>query len=249
MSNQAHHWSATADRYEAEFIDPYRVIGPHPLLDALRELGGERTVADLGCGVGPLLPFLSQHFRRVLAIDFAEGMLARALAQCKDLNNVEFQQRALTDLDGLGAIDVAVAVNSLILPRLADLERALAGVRTILRPGGAFLGIVPAMDAVHYHTMLLVDRARAAGMPEEKARQNAAMHGEHELYDFAFSGFRYKGLEQHFWQEAEVPYRLQRAGFRMVRHARLVLSWEQHACGAELAQYPPPWDWFFHAEA
>ena len=111
------------------------------------------------------------------------------------------------------------------------------------------MGIVPAMEAVQFHTMLLVDRARAAGMPEEKARQNAALHGEHHLYDFAFGGFRYKGLEQHFWQEAEVPYRLQRAGFRAVRHARVLLSWDQHACGAELAQHPPPWDWFFSAEA
>ena len=85
-----------------------------------------------------------------------------------------------------------------------EVEKVLRQVRAALRPGGRFLGIVPAIDAVHYHTMLLVDRAREFGMPEAKAWQNAASHGEHELYDFARGGFRYAGLEQHFWQPFEI---------------------------------------------
>src|SRR5262249_26467811 len=97
-------------------------------------------------------------------------------------------------------------------------------------------------------TMLLVDRARGTGMPEAQARQNAAAHGEHALYDFAFGGFRYKGLEQHFWQPFEVRYRLKRAGFTRVHRAKVPLAWGQLACGAGLASRPPPWDWFFRAE-
>jgi hypothetical protein len=96
--------------------------------------------------------------------------------------------------------------------------------------------------------MLLVDRARQTGMPEGKARQNAAQHGEHALYDFTFGDFRYAGLEQHFWQPFEIPYRLKRAGFANIQRARLRLAWGQFACGAELRRYPPPWDWFFRAE-
>jgi len=85
-------------------------------------------------------------------------------------------------------------------------------------------------------------------MPEDKARQNAAQHAEHQLFDFAFQVFRYKGLEQHFWQPFEIRYRLRRAGFRRIRRARAHLSWDQFACGRDLAQSPPPWDWFFQAE-
>ncbi len=65
----------------------------------------------------------------------------------------------------------------------------------VAEASGHFLGIVPAMDAVHYYTMLLVDRARKAGMPADKARQNAAHLGEHALYEFAFGGFRYRGID------------------------------------------------------
>jgi SAM-dependent methyltransferase len=251
MPDQAQQWSAAAAVYEQEFIDPYRPDVRGPLLAELGRLAaqGKRIVADLGCGIGPLLPFLAEHFEQVTAVDFAPGMLARARERCAGLANVTFEQRRLTDLTPLGgSFDVAVAVNSLILPDVRDLEESLRQVRLLLRPGGHFAGIVPAMDAVHYYTMLLVDRALAAGMPTAKARQNAAQYAEHPLYEFAFGQFHYRGLEQHFWQPFEVGYRLRRAGFRRVRLRKVLLAWEQFSCGNDLKKHPPPWDWFFQAE-
>jgi SAM-dependent methyltransferase len=250
MTDQAHFWSQAARNYEAEFIDPYLPDVRNPLRERLARLARRpgRTVADLGCGVGPLLPFLAERFRHAYAVDFAEGMLERARQSCRGLPNVEFHRLSFTELATLKVqVDVAVAVNSLVLPDTGELDRALGAIARVVRPGGHFVGIVPAMDAVHYFTMLLVDRARRAGMPEDKARQNAAHHAEHKFYDFAFGGFRYLGLDQHFWQPFEVRYRLTRAGFRRVRLAKVHLSWEQFGCARDLADHPPPWDWFFHA--
>jgi SAM-dependent methyltransferase len=249
-SDQARCWSKVAANYEAEFIDPYLPEVRNPLPAALAELPdrAKLTVADLGCGVGPLLHLLAGQFRRVLAIDFAEGMLARARERCHGLANVEFHRLGLTDLRSLaGKVDVAVAVNSLVLPDSSQLDEALRQIHASLRPGGHFLGIVPAMDAVHYFTMVLLDRARRAGMPEDKARQNAAHHAEHQYYDFAFGGFRYQGLDQHFWQPFEVRYRLKRAGFTRIKLAKVELSWQQFGCARDLGDETPPWDWFFHA--
>jgi SAM-dependent methyltransferase len=251
MADQAESWSRAAASYEEEFIDPYRTDVRNPLPEALRRLAADEasTAADLGCGTGPLLPLLARHFRQVYAVDFAPAMLERARQRAAGLAHVTFLQSSLTDLGALaGRVDVAVAVNSLVLPDVCELEVALRQARSVLRPGGRFLGIVPAMDAVHYYTMLLVDRALATGMPAAAARRNAAEHAEHPLYDFAFGEFRYRGLEQHFWQPFEIGYRLRRAGFRRVRTAKVLLSWEQFRCGAELHDRPPPWDWFFQAE-
>jgi len=252
MPDQSHYWSVAANRYEDDFIDPYEPDARNPLFAALEELAGPKTAVDLGCGIGPLLPILERHFGRVVAVDFAEGMLKRARQHALEqgLTRVEFLQCSFTDLALLaGQVDVAVAVNSLVLPDLGELERALASIRATLRPGGHFLGIVPAMDSVHYLTMLLVDRARAAGMPPDKARQNAAHHGEHSFYDFAFSEFRFKGLQQHFWQPVEIRYRLRRAGFRRIRRAKVHMPWGQFPCSRDMKALPPPWDWFFHARA
>jgi SAM-dependent methyltransferase len=250
MSDQSHAWTRAAANYEREYIDPYRPDVRNPLFDAIHSLADKsKTAADLGCGIGPLLPLLAERFGRVHAVDFAEGMLERARTRCQGLRNVEFWHRPLTKLAELtGQIDVAVAVNSLIMPDMRELEASLRAIRATLRPGGTFLAIVPGMDAVHYYTMLLLDRALDRGMPLAQARKNAAHNAEHSLYDFAFGEFCYKGLEQHFWHPFEVRYRFRRAGFRHIRVAKVSLSWQQFTGGADLHEYAPPWDWFVCAE-
>lgn len=248
--DQAHYWSQVSASYEKEFVDPYRPAVRSPLLRRLRAIRGARlkTIADLGCGIGPLLPFLSDHYQHVYAIDFAPGMLERARQSCSGRPNIEFVERSLTDLGMLaGKIDVAVAVNSLVMQDLGELGKALEQIRCILKPNGRFHGIVPAMDGVHYYTMLLMDRALDAGKPMAVARKNAAHHNDHKLYDFAFSEFRFQGLEQHFWQPFEIRYRLRRAGFRDAKLARVWLDWKQFAWSRDLQRNPPPWDWYFEA--
>ena len=248
--DQAAHWSNAAARYEEEFIDPDSPGIRNPVRPALTRLArrGARSVVDLGCGAGPLLPFLAKRFENVIAVDFAEGMLARARACCRDIDNVSFVQASFTDLSAIRRpVDVAAAVNSLVLPDLEQLSGALAEVHRILKPGGTFVGIVPSMDGVHYLTMLLLDRARKTGMPQSAARKNAAVHGEHELFDLAFGEFRYRGLVQHFWYSFELEYRLALAGFEKIHVRKASLSWDQCACGKELSTFPPPWDWFFEA--
>jgi SAM-dependent methyltransferase len=252
MSDQAHHWSKAAEIYEREFIDPYREAVRSPLHSVLARVlePATKTVADLGCGLGPLLPFLAEKFGKVIAIDFAPGMLARARERCVGLANVEFQQRSLADLDSLeGRLDVATAINSIVMPDVAEQEKVLLQIRRCLRPDGIFMGILPAMDAVHYYTMLLVDRSLAAGKPIDVAQKNAAHHNDHSLYDFAFGQFRFHGIEQHFWQPFEIRYRFRRAGFADLKLKRVWLDWKQFSCAKELVRYRPPWDWFFHAKA
>src|SRR5262249_48832378 len=92
VGDQSRAWSDVADRYEREFVDPYQRARRNPLLEHLAAIEGaaKKTVADLGCGIGPLLPRLAEQFRRVVAVDFAPGMLARARARCGGYRNVEF---------------------------------------------------------------------------------------------------------------------------------------------------------------
>jgi SAM-dependent methyltransferase len=251
MPSQDDLWSKAAASYEKEFIDPYLPdVRQNPLKRLLHRLGdpAHGIVADLGCGIGTLLPLLSQSFHKVYAIDFAEGMLARSRAAIGARRNVAFVQADLTSLPEFAEPwDVAVAVNSLIMPDVRAQEKTLREIHARLKPGGYFVGIVPAMDALHYFTMLLLERALASGKPLDAARKNAAHLGEHDLYDFAFGQARYDGLEQHFWQPFEVRHRFRRAGFRLRRLKKIYLSWRQFACDKDLKTQTPPWDWFFLA--
>src|SRR4051794_20581904 len=93
MTNpQNESWSDAAAWYEREFIDPYLPGVRSPLRRALLSLArrGVKTIADLGCGIGPLLPLLSKKFDQVIAVDFAEGMLKRAKEKAPDRKNVRF---------------------------------------------------------------------------------------------------------------------------------------------------------------
>lgn len=252
VQDQDRQWSRHAERYDELFLDALHPGVENPLFDALGAIDepGHRTVADLGCGTGPLLPYLSRRFGRVIALDFAPGMIARARRRLgRSAANVTFATRAMDDLGEYdGQIDVAIAVNSLVMPDVRDIDRTLAAIRGALRPDGVFLGIVPAVDAIHYHTMLLMDRALDRGMAPEEAERHAAFHAEHHYYDFAFGRFAFQGLRQKFWQPFEIRHRLAKAGFGPVELGQVLYPWDESLpCGTELADYPRSWDWMFLA--
>jgi SAM-dependent methyltransferase len=250
--DQDRQWSRHAARYDELFLDAFHPGVENPLLAALEAVAepDRRTVADLGCGTGPLLPRLVGRFGRVIALDFAPAMIAHSKERLgDDAARVTFETRSMDDLGAYaGKLDVAVAVNSLVMPDVRQIDRTLRAIRASLRPDGLFLGVVPAMDAIHYHTMLLMDQALDRGMAPEEAERHAAFHAEHHGYEFAFGRFSFQGLRQKFWQPFEIRHRLAKAGFASVVLDQVLYPWDDSlACGTELADYPRSWDWTFLA--
>jgi len=252
LEGQDRHWSRHAVRYEELFLDSFHPDVENPLLARLGRVpdAQRKTVVDLGCGTGPLLPFLINRFGRVIALDFAPGMIERArLRLGPDADRVTFTTCAMHDLDNLvGQVDVAVSVNSLVMPDVRIIDRTLRAIRASLRPDGQFLGVLPAMDAIHYHTMLLMDTALDRGQAPEEAERSAAFHAEHEHYDFAFGRFSFLGLRQKFWQPFEIRHRMTKAGFASVELGHVLYPWDDSLAGsADLAEFPRSWDWSFLA--
>jgi SAM-dependent methyltransferase len=253
LHSQARQWSRHAAQYDDLFLDPYGPNVENPLWAALAAVPdpANKTAADLGCGIGPLLPYLAERFRRVIALDFAPGMLegAKARLTAKAAARVSFYERPMHDLDDLaGQLDVAVAVNSLVMPDVRVIDRTLRAIRASLKPGGQFLGVVPSIDAISYHIMLLVDRSLDQGCQPREAERLAALHVERRHYDFAFGRFHYQGLRQKFWRPFELEYRLSKAGFTSTTLGKVLYPWDDNlAGGAALTRFPPSWDWFFLA--
>jgi SAM-dependent methyltransferase len=254
LQDQGRQWSRHAARYDDLFLDAFHPGVVNPVLGMLEAVPdpARKAVADLGCGVGPLLPHLVGRFGRVFALDFAPGMINRAQARLgADAARVTFEVRPMHDLAHLaGQLDVAVAVNSIVMPDVRVIDRTLRAIREALAPGGVFLGVVPSLDAIQYHTMLLMDTALDRGLTPEEAERSAAFHAEHHYYDFAFGRFAFQGLRQKFWQPFELRHRLTKAGFTAVELDRVLYPWDENlACGADLARFPPSWDWAFRARA
>ena len=92
-------WDRIAGDYLGHIVSPFDRGISNPLFDQLLAIrcAHRKTVADLGCGVGMLLPFLSKRFRKVAAIDFSAGMLRRARRKVR-ATNVSFRRADMTDL-------------------------------------------------------------------------------------------------------------------------------------------------------
>ncbi len=253
LHNQDRHWSRHAKQYDEVFLDPYAPGVDNPLWAALDAIPDARrkTVADLGCGTGPLLPVLAGRFGRMIALDFAPGMIERARERpnAEADGRVTFLARPMHDLDDLaGQVDVGARGQLAGDARRPRRRPDAAGDPAALRPGGQFLGIVPSIDAIAYHAMLLYDRALERGLAPKEAERLASVQSERRYYDFAFGRFRYQGLRQKFWQPFEVEHRLGKAGFSAVRLAKVLYPWDDLlAEGDDLAGFPRSWDWFFQA--
>jgi len=251
FQNQDRHWSRHAAGYDELFLDPYASNVENPLWSALAAIpdAERKSVADLGCGTGPLLPYLAERFAQVIALDFAPAMLERAKKRIgrSAADRVIFLERPMHELDDFaGKVDVAIAVNSLVMPDVRLIDRSLRSIRSCLRPHGQFLGIVPSIDAIAYHLMLAMDQAIDEGFEPREAEKFASLNAERQRYDFVFGKFHFEGIRQKFWRPFELEYRLKKAGFATPTLRKVLYPWDDGQPGDDdLADFSRSWDWFF----
>lgn len=98
------------------------------------------TVADIGTGIGYMLPFLSRRVGptgHVIAEDTSDDFLAAAKqrVQNQNLENVTFVKGTETD-PGLPEAHVDVALAFEAYHHFTDPEKVLAAINKALRPGG-----------------------------------------------------------------------------------------------------------------
>lgn len=94
-----------------------------------------RDVLELGCGTGKNTEFLAAHARQVHAMDFSEGMIARAHQRIVT-PNVRFVRHDLRDPWPLPGASVDVVIGNLVLEHVHDLAPVYFEAARVLRPGG-----------------------------------------------------------------------------------------------------------------
>jgi len=245
-------WDRIAGDYLGHIVSPFDRGISNPLFDQLLAIrcAHRKTVADLGCGVGMLLPFLSKRFRKVAAIDFSAGMLRRARRKVR-ATNVSFRRADMTDLSRFRErFHVTIAVNSVLAPSPRQVNKILSEVRSTLKPGGQFLGVFPAMDSVLYHAMLVVERENAEHDSERVAAHHAKKVCEYHKYDFVTGVFDDDGDRQKHYYPFELRHRLRQAGFTDLRFRKVRYPWDESVSGFECFPGKPKlWDWLVCASA
>lgn len=156
-----------ATRYE-DHRDGRDVSGYHDLLDELEvgyleRFGKDRDVLEVGCGTGLLLRQIVKFARSAKGVDLSPGMLEKARARGLDV--VEGSATALPFPDA--SFDVACSFK--VLPHVREIEKALAEMARVVRPGGTIV-------AEFYNPMSLrglVKRWLPAGAISDHTKEDA----------------------------------------------------------------------------
>lgn len=149
----------------------------------------ERTLLDAGCGTGALAVEAARRGAQVCAIDVAGNLVSVAAERAGEVapGSVRFAVGDMLDA-GLGSFDHAVAMDSLIHYRRADIVRALATLaprigRSIVF---TFAPSTPALSLMHAGGKLFPQADRAPAIePVSEAALIRAIAAEPGLRAFA----------------------------------------------------------------
>lgn len=104
----------------AEFIDP------------------TDEVLECACGTGAITVCIAEKCRRVIATDFATGMLKQAARKCRKYSNVRFKRADITSIKCKDdRFDKVVAGN--VIHLLPDPGKALVELERVVKPGGKII--------------------------------------------------------------------------------------------------------------
>jgi malonyl-CoA O-methyltransferase len=142
-----------------------------------------REVLEIGCGTGLNTCHLAASSRHVLAIDFSEGMLAKARSHVS-ATNVHFKQQDLRLAWGLTNETVDVIVCMLVLEHIEDLNDIFAEASRVLRRGGEFF-----ICELHPYRQLKGVQARFTEKGSDRLTLVPAYL--HDVSDFVNAGLRH----------------------------------------------------------
>lgn len=136
MSSPMHnrdYYDEFSHRYEERRHHGYHVLIDTLEIDLALRFATGRDVLEAGCGTGLILRALSEKARRAVGVDLSAGMLSHARKRGLDV-----VQGSITDLPFADAsFDVACSFK--VLAHVQDIERAVAEMSRVVRPGGHLL--------------------------------------------------------------------------------------------------------------
>ena len=164
IQNAYNEWSTSYDSDDNRTRDLDR--------DVIRSrLGGQRfdSLLEIGCGTGKNTSFLAQIGERVQAVDFSQGMIARAREKVQ-AENVRFSLMDITRPWDFPDESFDLVVCNLVLEHIQDLSHVFSEAARTLQPGGHFF-----IDELHPFRQYEGTKARFY-RAEEKVEVDAFVH-------------------------------------------------------------------------
>lgn len=159
------------------------------------------AVVELGCGTGKNTTWLEQKAKSIIAMDFSEGMLAKARAKIHS-EKVVFRQADVTQDWGIEGDSVDLVCCNLILEHIEDLKGIFRQAYTTLKEGGRFF-----ICELHPFKQYVGSKARYETESGEMEILETYNHHISEFMSDAFeAGFRLRELKEWFDEEGNTEF-------------------------------------------
>ena len=183
MATPQYSWT-DPNAYEI-FMGRWSALLATPFL-RIADLAPGGRVLDVACGTGVLTKALADAGAHVIGIDASEGYLEGARHNRSNAN-ITYEHGDIRRLRfNSGAFDATVS--TLALDVIPEIERVVAEMKRVTRPGGVvasavhqFFGGMPAFDLI-YHTGAVLDTGLARLRSTSKGRPLFWPNGQAELW-------------------------------------------------------------------
>jgi SAM-dependent methyltransferase len=225
-------WNRLADTFESEVCDitrEERTGSVERFVNAAKLPRRDAVLVDLGCGLGTFVSRYGGRFARVVALDHAGKIIARAKAASTCEAPVKWMVMDVARAgDALGACaDLTVCMN-VITSSSSERRAALwQSVAKVTRPGGYALIVVPSIES------------------DVMVRKFAFRAGRADEYSATPDGLvtRDGAVQKHFGRE-ELAETLAANGFTVKRIGRAAYPWSVEGLRKPAgANTKSPWDW------
>jgi SAM-dependent methyltransferase len=228
-------WDRLAPRFDEEIFHTLLHDRRGKIVFLLKKVSSkDKSVVDLGCGVGRCLPLLSKLFGRVVGIDFSAACLARASELVVLMDNITLiHADASCYRKGAGTFDVAVAINSVIAASAETRKRILRTANVLLKRRGLLLLVVPAFESLVYEEEVLGRSSLTAG----------GFYSPSKQIPWDPTVVVVDGVPTKYFVREEIHHAISDAGYSHPSISRVEYSWGALGIPAPKMAMPVPWDW------
>lgn len=226
---KARDWDRLAAAYESEVCDIFirdrrQVIGRW--LQARGLLRGQRTVLDLGCGIGSFFKIYGRHFGRKTGTDHSRRMLQIAARRCRQVPGCHWQQADARRLPSAlrDYADLVVCSNVITFVLAAACRRAMHETVRAAKPGGWLLLVLPALES--HDAVVALETGRPA-VP--RPRPTAIVRRDDRM--------------QRFYTATGARQLAAGAGLRSITVRKVWYPWSDEGITRPPRGHEPPWDW------
>lgn len=239
------YWNSLASDFEDNVLE----IANHDLQGVIEEqverMAKEGAVAaDLGCGTGSLLPYLSNKFEKVYAVDYADELLNVAKKKYK-YKNVEYICHDLISKKSLPfSADVTFSVNSLISDKHANRQAIAQSLWRSTNKQGFSMVVVPSLESVTHVYQTLVRCNVRQQIDRREAVSDITHLYKNEVISPVDGIVSIGGTLTKCFTREEITVFLSEIGFTIEDVQRVEYAWDEEIEDApRWLKEPYPWDW------